>query len=215
MKKTIFCITISILGFGVSHLQAQNESVSSTKLPIYAELGFGLGQTLFFGDMSAKLQDSYGGSFSPGLGYNLISAFYYSPEKWKGFGLGSRIKGTFGSSVKGDFGDSYIFNYYNIAIAAKYHFVSKQFNKGLYGRASVGFGQLTTKRVNQSINLYKHQYAIGSVFIAGLGYAFPFKKTALGIEAEFEFANRNGTIDGKGDAIYQSGQIGVNVIFSF
>lgn len=215
MKKSIFYINIVLLTCSSIYSLAQNETNISNKLPIYAEIGIGFGQTLFFGDISSQLTDSYGGSFSPGIGNNLMTAFYYAPEKWKGFGFGTRIKGTFGTSVKGDFGDSYIFNYYNVAIAAKYYFVSQKFNKGLYGRGSVGFGQITTKRVNEATNLYKHQYAIGSSLMAGIGYTFPFKKTGLSIEAEFEYARRNGTIDGKGNAIYQSGQIGVNVIFSF
>ena len=51
--------------------------------------------------------------------------------------------------------------------------------------------------------------------MGGIGYTIPFKKSALSFEVEFEHSNRNGTIDGKGDAGYQSGQIGGNVIYSF
>lgn len=165
--------------------------------------------------MKAQLIKSYGGAFNPSIGNNLMMGFYVAPENWKGLGIGSRIKGTFGTSVNGDNGDSYIFNYYNLAITAKYYALSKGFNKGLYIRGSFGFGQFTTKRVNEATNLYKHQYAIGTSLMGGIGYSIPFKKTALSIEAEFDYSNRNGTIDGLGDAGYRSGQIGGNIIFSF
>jgi len=88
----------------------------------------GWGQTLFFGDMKEKLAESYGGTFDPGIGNNLMVGFYLASENWKGLGIGSRIEGTFGTSVKGTNGDSYIFNYYNLAITAKYYLLSKEFN---------------------------------------------------------------------------------------
>lgn len=187
----------------------------SKKSPVYAEFGLGWGQTLFFGDMQEKLAESYGGSFDPGIGNNLMMGFYVVPEKWQGLGLGSRIKGTFGTSVTGDLGDQYIFNYYNLAISAKYYPISKVFNTGLYVRGSIGFGQFTSKRVNEATNLYKHQYAIGSSFMGGLGWTFPVGKSMLSLETEFDFSSRNGTIDGLGEAQYRSGQIGGNIILSF
>jgi hypothetical protein len=207
MKNLMLIFVFVIVGY--------TSKAQTTKLPVYAEVGIGFGQTLFFGDMKEKLLQSYGGSFDAGIGNNLMMGFYFSPENWKGLGLGSRIKGTFGTSVKGDNGDSYIFNYYNLALTAKYYLLSKQFNKGLYLRGSFGFGQFTTKRVNESTNLYKHQYAIGTSLMGGLGWTFPWGKRAFSIETEFDYSNRNGTIDGKGDASYKSGQIGANIILSF
>lgn len=215
MKKNIATLAVSITCLFAQMVSAQTTIDKTTKLPIYGEIGLGFGQTLFWGDMKAQLTKSYGGAFEPGTGNNLMMGFNIAPENWKGLGIGSRIKGTFGTSVKGDNGDSYIFNYYNFAITAKYYALSKAFNKGLYARGSFGFGQFTTKRVNEATNLYKHQYAIGTSLMGGIGYTLPFKKTALSFEAEFEYSNRNGTIDGKGDAGYQSGQIGGNIILSF
>lgn len=215
MRKSILMLAVGITCLFAQFANAQTSLEQKTKLPVYAEIGLGWGQTLFFGDMEAQLIQSYGGSFSPGIGNNLMMGFYASPDSWKGLGLGSRIKGTFGTSVIGDNGDSYIFNYYNLAITAKFYALSREFNKGLYVRGSFGFGQFTTKRVNEATNLYKHQYAIGTSLMGGIGYTIAFKKTALSFEAEFDYSNRNGTIDGKGDAGYQSGQIGGNVILSF
>ncbi len=214
MNKSILTLAASITCLFTQFAEAQTFT-EKTRFPVYGELGLGFGQTLFFSDMKAQLIKSYGGAFDPNIGNNLMMGFYIAPENWKGLGLGSRIKGTFGTSVTGDNGDSYIFNYYNLAITAKYYVINREFNKGLYIRGSFGFGQFTTKRVNEAVNLYKHQYAIGTSLMGGIGYTIPFKKTALSFEAEFDYSNRNGTIDGLGDAGYKSGQIGGNIILSF
>jgi hypothetical protein len=215
MRRLILTLMVSIVCLAVQSVSAQAMLEKKSKLPVYGEFGVGFGQTLFFGDMKTQLSQSYGGSFDPGIGNNLMMGFYISPDNWSGFGLGSRIKGTFGTSVKGDNGDSYIFNYYNLAITAKYYALTKEFNQGLYIRGSFGFGQFTTKRINEATNLYKHQYAIGTSLMGGIGYTMPFKKMALSLETEFDYSTRNGTIDGKGDAGYQSGQMGGGIILSF
>jgi hypothetical protein len=138
-----------------------------------------------------------------------------APEKWRGLGVGSRISGSFGAPVEGDFGDDYIFNYYNLALAAKYYGLSREFGRGLYARGSVGFGQLTTKRFNEETNFYRHQYAIGASVMAGLGYTLPRNGYSLTLEAEFESASRSGTVDGLGSQTFRSGQVGANLILGF
>ena len=215
MKNIVFMILLGIIYLVNFSSNAQSTNEKSAKTPIYGEFGLGLGQALFLGDMKQQLAKSYGGSFNPSTGNNLMMGFYVAPDNWKGLGIGSRIKGTFGTSVEGDFGSSYIFNYYNLALTAKYYALSQKFNKGLYLRGSFGFGQFTTKRVSEGTNLYKHQYAIGTSLMGGLGYTFPLKKMALSIETEFDYSSRNGTVDGKGDTNYRSGQIGGNIILSF
>ena len=207
MKKVIFILTIMTATFAA---KAQEK-----ELPVYGEFGLGFGQTLFFGDTKNQVRDALGGTFEPGITSNLAMAFYYAPKKWKGLGIGSRIKGSIATSVEGDFGDSYFFNYYNLSASAKYYAFSRQFNKGVYGRASVGFGQLTTKRANDETKNYVHQFAVGSTFTGSIGYSFTFKKSAISLEAEFESSSRNGTIKGIGDQSIRSGQIGLNVIYSF
>ncbi len=215
MKKYFVSLAVCLISLVSQVAIAQSSTEAKTKAPVYGEVGLGFGQTLFFGDIDAQLLASYGGSFSPGTGNNLMMGFYVAPVNWKGLGIGSRIKGTFGASVAGDNGDSYIFNFYNLALSAKFYALTGEFNKGLYARGGVGFGQFTSKRENEPTNLYRHQYAIGTTFTGGVGYTIPLKRTALSFEAEFEYSSRNGTIDGKGDASYQSGQICGNVIFSF
>lgn len=186
-----------------------------TKKPVYAEIGLGINKTLYFGDTRAKLTQALGGSASPGTGNNLLAGFYVAPAKWNGLGVGTRISGSFGGPVEGDFGDEYIFNYYNLAAAAKYYVLSREFGRGLYVRGSVGFGQFTTKRFDEEADFYRHQYALGTSLMGGIGYTVPLNGWSLGLETEFESASRSGTVDGLGDQTFRSGQVGVNLIIGF
>lgn len=194
----------------------QYATAQEHKSSVYGEVGLGFGQTLFFNNIQQELQAALGGSFDPAIGNNLMMGFYVAPERWKGLGVGARIHGTFGTPVSGDAGDDYVFNYYNLALSLKYYLFSQQFNQGLYARGSAGFGQMTTKRLNEEARRYIHQYAIGSTFTGSVGYTFPLQKSAISIEAQFEYSNRNGTVDGRGDGVqFASGQIGGNLILSF
>ncbi len=207
MKKSILILTLLTFAL-VANAQEK-------KLPVYGELGLGFGQTLFMGDTKNQLRQALGGTFDPGIVSNVIMAVYYAPDRWKGLGIGSRIKGSIAGSVEGDFGDSYFFNYYNLSASVKYYAFSRQFNMGWYGRAGIGTGQLTTKRANEEKDSYTHQFAVGTTFTGSIGYTLPFQHTAISLEAEFEGSSRSGTIDGLGDQTISSGQLGVNFIYSF
>ncbi len=206
MKKTLFTSALLLASFFASAQDA--------KLPVYGEFGLGFGQTLFTGDTKTLVGEALGGTFDPGIASNLMMAFYYAPQKWKGLGIGSRIKGAIATSVTGDFGDSYFFNYYNLSASAKYY-VSREFNRGLYGRAGIGFGQLTTKRANETTNAYTHQFAVGITLTGSVGYSLPVRRGTFSLEAEYESSSRNGTIDRLGDQTLRSGQVALNLIYSF
>lgn len=208
MKTNLITLALLILASNVVLGQ-------SNKIRIYGEVGLGAGQTLINSSTMNSLETALGGRFEPNIGNNLMMAFYISPEKWKGLGIGSRIHGTFGSPATGTNNNEYIFNYYNLSVAAKYFLLKREFNKGLYVNGSIGFGQFTAKRLNESTEEYQHQYAVGSCLTGGLGYTFPFTKTALSVEVQYENANRNGTVTGVGDVSFRSGQIGGNIILSF
>lgn len=204
-----------LLGLALTAAVAGPLAAQTQKLPVYGELGLGVGHTLFRGDTKAYLRQALGGNgFDPGLGNNLMMGFYVAPEGWRGLGLGSRIRGTFGTPRRGDAGDRYIFNYYNLALSAKYY-PSGRFSRGLYGRGSLGFGQFTTKRFNDDARLYAHQYGIGRSVMLGAGYTLPFRRSALSLEAEWESSNRTGTVNGVGDVTFRSGQLGLNLTLSF
>jgi len=212
--KTLL-ITAAVATILLATAPTAHAQKADTKRPVYAEVGLGINKTLYFGNTRAKLVQALGGSAKAGTGNNILAGFYVAPEKWRGLGVGSRISGSFGAPVEGDFGDDYIFNYYNLALAAKYYGLSREFGRGLYARGSVGFGQLTTKRFNEETNFYRHQYAIGASVMAGLGYTLPRNGYSLTLEAEFESASRSGTVDGLGSQTFRSGQVGANLILGF
>lgn len=186
------------------------------KQRVFGEVGMGIGKTLFLGGMKQNLGTALGGTFKPGVGNNLMMAFYVAPENWKGFGLGSRIKGTFGSSVEGESdSDSYIFNFYNLSVSGKYFFFTREFNRGLYLRGGLGFGQFTAKRLNDAEKTFIHQYAIGMTGSGSLGYTIALKASSISFELDFESSSRNGTVNQVGDVIFKSGQLGANIVLTF
>ncbi len=199
----------------LSEAHAQTER----KQTVYGEVGFGAGQTLFFGDIRTKLRQAIQArDFEPGIAGNLLLAFYVAPERWKGLGIGGRLKFSgSGGGATDDQGGEYFFNYYNIGLSAKYYPISRQYNKGLYGRVTVGTGQLTTKhQFNDPEETYLHQFAIGSVLTGSIGWTFPLKTKSISLEGEFESGRRNGTISRVGDGhVFRSGQLGLNAIVTF
>ena len=213
MKNPMFTAALATALLG--HAATATAQKAESKNPVYAEIGLGLNKTLYFGDTRTRLTQALGGSAKPGTGNNILAGFYVAPQRWRGLGIGSRISGSFGAAVKGDFGDEYIFNYYNLALAAKYYLLSREFGRGLYVRGSAGFGQLTTKRFDEAAKFYRHQYALGTSLMGGIGYTVPLKGFSLGLETEFEAASRAGTVDGLGETTFKSGQVGVNVIVGF
>ncbi len=221
MNKLICLLPIALLlallaGKTIAQTSADAKP-SANKWPVFAEVGIGFGQTLMFGNTPDNLKDALGGEFTPTLGSNVIAGFFVAPDNWHGIGLGARIKGTFGSGVKGkNDQDDYIYNYYNLGFHAKYYPFSATFNRGLFVKGGLGFGQMTTKRSNEETNSFVHQYAIGQVLTASTGYTHWFGSMGLTLEAEFEYGSRNGTVNGKGDGVlFQSGQLGVNALVTF
>ena len=197
MKNYLFTLAFALAATG-------SVSAQTRKLPVYGELGVGFGQTQISAGTRTNLQKALGGSgFAPGTGTNLMMGFYVAPEGWRGLGLGSRMRGTFGAPVSADGGDQYIFNYYSITLSAKYY-PSGHFNQGLYGRGSFGFGQFTAKRLNEDSKTFVHQYALGSSIMLGAGYTLPFRRTSLSVEGEWEASSRTGTVNQTGDVNFRS-----------
>jgi hypothetical protein len=195
-----------------------SEAQSGTKKTVYGEIGLGFGRTLFFGDMRQKLQAAIGaGDFTPNSGGNFTTAFYVAPEAWRGFGLGVRAKVFGAGGSPGEEGEEYFFNYYHAGVSAKYYPFSRQFNRGFYARSSYGPGQFTAKRdYKDEARTYRHQFAIGSTLLGGIGYTWALKSYSLSLEVEAERARRNGTISGIGeDQVFRSGQLGANFIVTF
>ncbi len=215
MKKVILMLAVSITCLASQFVVAQNTTPQIRTNNIYGEIGFGTGKTIIANETKSHLKAALGGSFDPVFAGNLSTAFYYAPLNWKGLGIGTRLMWSGGPGAVGENGDDYFFNYYNFSASAKYYALSQTFNKGLYLRFSLGTGQLTTKRANDTSNSYTHQFAIGNTITGNIGYSFPIGKSAVSLEGHFETSSRSGTINGLGDKNLRSGQIGANLIISF
>jgi hypothetical protein len=221
-KKILIKLVIQLLSTAVTLLAvapgAHAQTAPDRQRRVYGEVGLGFGQTLFFGDLRAKLRAAIGAAdFTPNRGGNYIIAFYVAPDRWRGLGLGARGKVFGAGGAQGDSGEEYFFNYYHTGISAKYYPLTRQFNKGLYVRASYGPGQLTAKRDDQDeARTFRHQFAVGSTLLGGVGYTLPLGRNSLSFEVEVERARRNGTISGVGDdQVFRSGQVGANVVMTF
>ncbi|MEM7656618.1 MAG: hypothetical protein AAF399_10855, partial [Bacteroidota bacterium] len=157
--------------------------------------------------------------FGRNQGNTLSTFFYASPDTWKGLGLGSGVKGFFATPNNGGDNETYFFNYYHVGLGLKYHPFSRQFNRGFYTKANVGFGQMTEKTRFNNENRYEHQFAIGTTLLGGLGYAFPIgksKHTAIHIDLEAEYASRRGDVTGLGEGQqFQNSHVSINFGLSF
>jgi hypothetical protein len=162
------------------------------------------------------MNDSRG--FGRNQGNTLATFFYVAPASWKGFGIGTGVKGFIATPNNGGNNETYLFNYYHVGIGAKYYFLSGTFNKGLYAKSSAGIGQMTEKMRYNDTKLYEHQFAIGTTLLAGIGYAIPvFKqKAALTIDLDFEYSSRRGDVSGLGEnQRFRNSHVSINAGIEF
>lgn len=213
MKKRLFTLLILGLVFFTGNAQESYE-----KLPVYANFSIGYGNTFFSGRLGDKetINDERG--YGRNDGFTLATFFYYAPSKWKGFGMGTGIKGFFATPNVGGPNDSeeYLFNYYHVGLGAKYHF-SKKFNEGLFLKTSIGFGQMTEKTRFLEENRFEHQFAVGTTILGGVGYSFPINsKVSFNVDLDYEFSNRRGDVTGEGqDMNFRNSHVSLNFGIGF
>ncbi|MEL6537842.1 MAG: hypothetical protein AAFQ98_20650 [Bacteroidota bacterium] len=212
MRRFFYLLILMVLGWGTTFAQVD-------KVPVYAHVALGYGNTFFYGSLAEKetLNDTRG--FGRNQGQTLSSFFYAAPENWNGLGIGSGVKGFFATPNQGGNNETYLFNYYHVGLGLKYHPFSKQFNRGWYTKTNVGFGQMTEKmRYNDELR-YEHQFALGTTVLGGVGYALPLgaaKQAALTIDLEAEYSSRRGDVTDLGEnQLFQNSHVSVNVGVSF
>ena len=208
MKKRLFTLLILGLVFFTASAQESDE-----KLPVYANFSLGYGNTFFSGRLGDRETVNDERGYGRNDGFTLASFFYYAPDSWKGFGLGTGVKGFFATPNVGGPNDSeeYFFNYYHVGLGAKYHF-SKTFNKGLFVKTSIGFGQMTEKTRFLEENRFEHQFAVGTTVLGGVGYSFPINsKVSFNVDLDYEFSNRRGDVTGEGQDIdFRNSHVSIN-----
>jgi len=212
--KNLRKILLAICLLSAINIYAQNE-----KIPVYAHIGIGFGNTFFYGSLAEKETINDDRGYGRNQGNTLSTFFYAAPENWNGLGIGSGVKGFFATPNNGGNNETYLYNYYHVGIGLKHHPFSKKFNKGFYTKANFGIGQMTEKtRYNDELR-YEHQFALGTTLLGGLGYAFPIgksKTTALNIDLEAEYSSRRGDVTGFGeDQQFQNSHVSINVAISF
>lgn len=212
MKKIVIIAFIVLSSFQLSHGQEK-------KVPVYAHVAIGYGNTFFQGTLSEKetINDQRG--FGRNQGSTLSTFFYAAPENWKGLGIGSGVKGFFASPNEGGDNETYLFNYYHVGLGLKYYPFSKQFNKGFSIKANFGFGQMTEKTKFNNTQTYEHQFAVGTTLLGGFGYSVPIgkqKTTSFNIEFEAEYSNRRGDVTGVGeDQDFENSHVSINFGIGF
>lgn len=209
----------TLILFLLTHIIFQVTYGQEKKIPIYANVALGYGNTFFYGSLSEKETINDDRGFGRNQGSTLSTFFYAAPEKWNGLGIGSGIKGFTASPNQGGDNETYFFNYYHVGLGLKYYPFSKQFNKGFNVKTNVGFGQMTEKtRFNNTLT-YEHQFAIGTTLLGGFGYSIPFgkeKKASFNIDFEAEYSNRRGDVSGIGeDQSFQNSHVSINFGIGF
>ncbi|GAB2583378.1 hypothetical protein [Spirosoma areae] len=212
------------LAFGLGALlitvavQAQDTEPTPTKLPIYANVSIGYGNTFFSGTLAQKETVNDGRGYGRNQGNTLTTWFYAAPNRWKGLGVGTGIKGFFATPNNGGNNETYLFNYYHVGVGAKYYLLSRTFNKGLCLKSSFGIGQMTEKTKFNNSRTYEHQFAVGTTLLAGLGYSIPVfkKRSALNIDFDYETSNRRGDVSSIGeDQPFRNSHVSLNIGLGF
>ncbi len=212
MKKLLLLASLVIIT--AETIQAQDQ-----KVPVYAHIAIGYGNTFFYGALAEKETINDGRGFGRNQGNTLSTFFYAAPKNWKGLGIGTGVKGFFATPNIGGNNETYLFNYYHVGLGLKYHPFSAQFNEGFYTKFNFGFGQMTEKMKYPDENSYEHQFAIGTTLLGAIGYAFPLGDTqrlSLNIDLEAEYSSRRGDVTDLGeDQEFQNSHVSINFGLSF
>ena len=194
-------------------------NAQSEKIPVYAHVAIGYGNTFFYGSLADKETINDNRGYGRNQGNTLSTFFYAAPTSWRGLGIGSGVKGFFATPNNGGNDETYFFNYYHVGLGLKYYPFSKVFNKGFSIKSNVGFGQMTEKTRFNADNRYEHQFAVGTTLLGGIGYSLPIgksKRTALNIDFEAEYSSRSGDVTGIGEGQrFQNSHVSINVGLGF
>ena len=211
MKKLTIIFSL-LLGYQIAHSQVD-------KTPIYAQVALGYGNTFFYGALSEKETVNDDRGFGRNQGSTLSTFFYAAPDKWKGLGIGSGVKGFFASPNEGGDNETYFFNYYHVGLGLKYYPFSKKFNDGFSVKTNIGFGQMTEKTKFNNTQTYEHQFAIGTTLLGGFGYSIPLgkkKRTSFIIDFEAEYSTRRGDVTGVGEnQRFENSHVSINLGVGF
>lgn len=200
--------TITFLAFALFIVMANAQTETSAFT--YGEFKSGYGQTQFGSGLAERYN---AGNFSAsGGGLTSLSAFRKF-EKANHLHFGLKFKGLGAAPSMGDNNEEMFFNFWSVAIAAKYFPFSKSGEKGIFLISDYNFvSQFTQKYRNISTLQFDHQFAIGSSFTLGVGYHFPLKnRYGLVVSIEHDWASRSGEVQGIGDKNFRNNHLAFQV----
>jgi hypothetical protein len=215
---TIAALGLGVAVFNLGAVRAQDGTTESEKIPVYGTISIGYGNTFFSGRLAEKetINDSRG--YGRNQGNTLMTWFYVAPQRWKGLGIGTGLKGFFATPNNGGNDETYLFNYYHVGLGAKYYPFSRVFNRGFSLRSNFGIGQMTEKTKFNATQTYEHQFAIGRTVLLGVGYSIPVfkKKAALNIDFDYENSSRRGDVTGLGEnQSFRNSHVSLNIGLGF
>ncbi len=201
MKNTTLSLALLVLCLWAEAAAAQSAENDKKKLPVFGAVSVGYGNTFFRGALGDKETMNDNRGFGRNDGYTFSTYYYWAPEAFMGLGVGTGIKGLIARPNAGGNDETYSYNYYHVGIGIKDYFITKQFNQGFAFKASVGYGPANERMKFGATNTYQFQNANGFTYLGGLGYAIPFKnsKSALNIDLDYEYSNKNARITGNRD----------------
>jgi hypothetical protein len=216
-KRTLLIV---VLGQIPLIAQSQNKSTLNqagkweSNAYTYGEFKAGYGLSMFSNGLEDRFEN---GNFSASGGSQASIAAYRKFEKLNNLHFGLKFKGLGAAPSTGDNGEEMFFNFWGTAISAKYFLWTKAAVKGTYLQADYNFiTQFTQKYRNTSELSFDHQFAIGYSFTLGLGYQYPLRN-GFGLVAslEYDWANRQGEVQGLGDQQFRNSNFAFQVGFIF
>ncbi len=176
----------------------------------YGEFKVGFGSTQFSSGLRERFEK---GNFSSSGGGIATVAAYRKFEKLNHLHFGLKFKGLGASPSSGDNDEEMFFNFWGTAFSTKYFPFNQAAVKGIYVQADYNFvTQFTQKYRNTTTLEFDHQFAIGNSFTIGLGFQYPLKK-GYGVVAsiEYDWATRQGEVQGVGDQQFQNSNLAFQI----
>jgi hypothetical protein len=210
-KHPLYIFILIVLA-GSTYAQNVKRDTSFT----FAEIRFGYG-TNYFGKGLSEAYDA--GNFTTSAGFLATLAAYHKFEKINHVAIGMKYKSLGAAPSKGDNGYEMFFNYWGVAVSARYFPFHKSAHRGLFLQADYFFITQFTQKYRSTANLeFNHQFAIGSGYAVGIGYALNLpnkKKNRITIGIEYEQDTRKGEVTNIGDKTFASSNLGFLVGFIF
>jgi hypothetical protein len=220
MKIVKSLFLVSIVCFSSHIVTAQTNAASNqankweSNSYTYGEFKIGYGVTQFSTGLSERFEN---GNFSTSGGSLASIAAYRKFNKINYVHFGLKFKGFGASPSNGDNGEEMFFNFWGTSISLKYFPFNKSAVRGVYLLGDYNFATQFTQKYRKTSDLeFEHQFAVGNSFTLGLGYQYPLKNGfGLVASVEYDWATRNGEVQGVGDQQFQNSNVAFQVGFIF